>query len=314
MEKQPQISFIIPAKNEEKSIGILTREIISVCKKMSKTFEIIFIDDGSKDKTYKEIERLAKKHKEIVGIKHRRNFGKAVALSTGFNEARGNIIITLDADLQDNPRDIPKFLEKFKQGYDLISGWKKKRNDPFLSKVLPSRIINFLARLLTGVKIHDTNCGFKAYKIDVLRNIEIRGELYRFIPALAQQKGFKVAEVIVNHRKRLYGKSKYGWSRCIKGLIDLLTVTFLTGFSSKPGHFFGIMGILLIIPGFTICSYITYLRITTGGIAYRYPLLFLGVLLIIVGIQFISTGLLAELILIEKKTALKEAISERTKR
>jgi glycosyltransferase involved in cell wall biosynthesis len=296
MQTQPQLSFIIPIKDEEGSVKQLATEIIKVCRKIKKSYEIIFVDDGSTDQSGTVIKKLVSKHKGIKLIQLRGNFGKSIALSAGFSQAQGEIIFTMDGDLQDKPQEIPRFLEKLNQGYDLVSGWKKIRHDP-LSKTLPSKIFNRAAARLTHVPIHDFNCGFKAYKRQVIGNLNLYGELYRFIPALAAQKRFLVGEIIVEHQARRFGKSKYGWTRMIRGFFDLLTIIFLTSYSSRPGHFFGTLGLLFFIPGFLIGLYIAYLRFTTGGIAYRYPLLFLGVLLMIVAIQFISTGLLAEMIL-----------------
>lgn len=293
--RAPQISFVIPVKDEEKSVEQLSNEIVKECVKLKKTYEIIFIDDGSVDKTFEIIKDLYLKNKNIKAIRHRRNFGKSAALSTGFAGANGEIVFTLDGDLQDNPLEIPKFLEKLDQGYDLISGWKKKRYDSTLI-TLPSIIGNFLIRKLTGVKVHDLNCGFKAYRKEVIQNLNIYGELYRFIPILVNQKGYKIGEIVVRHRPRHFGKSKYSWFKIIKVFLDLITVLFLTGHATHPGHFFGTLGLVFFAPGLLIGFYITYLRITTGGIAYHYPLLFLGVLLMVVGIQFVSTGLLAEMI------------------
>ena len=243
---------------------------------------------------------LNKKDKNVIVIKHRGNWGKSVALQNGFNKATGEIIITLDADLQDNPNDIHKFLEKINKGFDLVVGWKKKRYDP-ISKTLPSKIGNFLTRTFTGAKIHDLNCGFKAYKKEVTENLNLYGEMYKYIPVLAYKQNYKITEVEIHHQKRKYVKSKYGWERNLKGLLDLISVIFLTGYSTRPGHFFGTIGAISFFFGFLIGIYITYLRITTGGIDYHYPLLFLGVLLMVIGVQFVSTGLLAESVLYSSK-------------
>ena len=312
MTKPPEISFVIPAKDEEKSLAILAGEISSVCKKIKKTYEIIFIDDGSTDSTFGTIKRLAKKNKNIKGYRLRGWFGKSVALSVGFAKAEGEVIFTIDGDLQDDPKEIPKFLGKLDEGYDLVSGWKKKRKDP-ITKTLPSRIINFAVRILTAVEIHDVNCGFKVYRKEVVKDLNIYGDLYRFIPVLAERKGFRLAEIAVNHKARRFGKSKYGWKRFVSGFLDLLTVFFLARYLRRPGHFFGTFGIIFLSIGFIIGLYITYLRITTGGIAYRYPLLFLGVLLIILGVQFVMTGLLAEMIIFfQKREGLEDFIKEST--
>lgn len=310
MQKQ-QLSIVIPAKDEEDSVTILYNELIELLQKLDNEYEIIFVDDGSTDQTYQRLEQLHKKNNRVKVIKLRGNFGKSVALQVGFDHAKGEIIITLDADLQDNPKDIIQFLNKLDEGYDLVSGWKKIRNDPKLGKVIPSRIVNFLTRLLTGLKTHDINCGFKAYRKEVIENLNLYGELYRFIPVIALKQNFRVGETVVDHRTRRFGKTKYGWGRGIKGVLDLLTIVFLTGYFRRPGHFFGTLGLLAFFLGMLIGIYITYLRITTGSIQFRHPLLFLGMLLMIIGVQFISTGLLAEMVVYSKqKFDYKSAISK----
>lgn len=294
MKDKPKISFIIPAKDEEGSLPTLYREIVSSAVKLGEPFEIIFVDDGSCDKTFEILTGLHNNDYRVKVLKHRGNFGKSIALQTGFESAQGEIIITLDADLQDNPQEIPKFIIKIREGYDLVSGWKKKRYDP-ISKTIPSKIGNGLTRILTGIKIHDLNCGFKAYRKEVTDNLHLYGELYKYIPVLAAKQNFRVTEIIVEHRKRKYGKSKFGWKRNIKGFLDLLTVIFLTGYLSRPGHFFGTFGFISFFFGFVIGLYITYLRIATGSIQNRHPLLYLGMLLMIIGVQLVTTGLLAEM-------------------
>lgn len=290
------LTFVIPSKNEQDSVEILYQEIITAVEPLKKLIEFIFIDDGSTDDTFKRLESLHQKDPRVGVIKLRGNFGKSTALQEGFNRARGDIVFTLDADLQDDPKEIPLFLEKLDKGFDLVSGWKKKRHDPSISRVIPSRILNFLTNVLTGVNIHDTNCGFKAYRKEVIENLNLYGELYRFIPVIAAKQNFKVGEIVVEHRSRKFGKTKFGWERGVKGILDLLTVVFLTGYMRRPGHFFGTLGLIAFFLGFTIGAYITYLRLTTGTIQDRQPLLFLGMLLMIIGIQLISTGLLAEMI------------------
>lgn len=294
--KKPSLSFVVPVRNEEESVAKLASEISSVCKKIRKDFEIIFIDDGSTDSTFNQVKKLAKATKNIHVYRLRGWFGKSTALTVGFNQAKGDIVFTMDGDLQDNPAEIPNFLKKMGEGYDLVSGWKKTRHDP-ISKTLPSKIINFAVRILTGLKLHDINCGFKAYRSEVVKDLNIYGDLYRFIPVLADRKRFRIAEIAVNHRARKFGKSKYGWKRFFVGFLDLLTVFFLARYLRRPGHFFGTTGAVLLGSGAVIGLYITYLRVTTGSIQFRYPLLFLGVLLIILGIQLIMTGLLADMIL-----------------
>ncbi len=290
-----ELSFVIPVKNEEKNLPILYQELISNLKKITDNFEFIFIDDGSTDATHSVIEKLKNKDKRIKIIKHRGTFGKSVALQHGFDLAQGEIIFSMDGDLQDNPKEIQKFLNKLNDGYDVVSGWKKERHDP-LSKTIPSKIGNWVSRLLTGIKIHDLNCGFKAYRKEVAKNLHLYGELYKYIPIIAEKQNYKVTEVVVEHRRRKYGKSKFGWQRNIKGFLDMMTVVFLTGYLKRPAHFFGTAGIVSFFFGFVIGLYITYLRFTTGSIQYKHPLLFLGILLMIIGVQLITTGLLAEMI------------------
>ncbi|MFH1827151.1 MAG: glycosyltransferase family 2 protein [bacterium] len=288
------LSFILPAKNEEDSVPILYKEISDVCKKIGKKYEIIFVDDGSSDRTFEAIKKLSKSDKKVKAIKLRGWFGKSIALQAGFERAKGEIIVTMDVDLQDDPAELPNLLSKLNSGYDLISGWKKKRYDP-ISKKIPSKIGNLVTRALTGIKIHDLNCGYKVYRREVVEQINLYGELYKYIPVLAQKQNFKVGEVIVKHRPRKFGKSKFGWERNIKGFIDMLTIVFLTGYLKRPAHFFGTFGFVFFSIGFYIGLYITYLRVLTGTIQNRHPLLFLGMLLMIVGIQLVTTGLLAEL-------------------
>ncbi len=305
------LSFVIPVKNEAESIPQLTKEIASVCKRLTKSYEIFFIDDGSTDTSFKVIKTLAAKNKAIHCLRLRSNFGKATALSEGFKHAKGDIIFTMDGDLQDNPIEIPNFLKKLNEGYDLVNGWKKVRRDP-ISKTLPSKVINTSVRILTGLTLHDINCGYKAYTKTVAKSLNLYGDLYRFIPILVQKQGFKIAEIPVKHRERTSGKSKYGWQRFMIGFLDLLTVFFLARYLKRPGHFFGTLGAISFALGFVIGLYITYLRLTTGSIQYRYPLLFLGILLIIIGIQFVITGLLGEMIIyFNHKEDLSELVIEK---
>lgn len=298
--KNPEISLIIPAKDEEESIETLYKKLVDVLEKIKKGFEIVFVDDGSKDKTFEKLKALNKKDKRVKIVKLRGNWGKSTALLAGFDYSRGDIVITMDADLQDDPAEIPKFLEELNKGYDLVSGWKKVRFDPW-HKVIPSRILNFISAKMTRVNLHDINCGFKAYRREVVQNLNLYGELYRFIPILVAKKNFRVGEVVVKHRTRRYGKTKYGIERNIKGFLDLLTVVFITGYFKRPGHFFGTLGFISFSIGFIIGLYISYLRFTTGSIQYRHPLLFLGILLMVIGVQLVSTGLLAELIIHSRK-------------
>lgn len=312
MRRKKMVSFVIPAKDEWESIPTLYKEITRTIKKTTYNFEFVFVDDGSIDNTLKVLKKLRKNDRKIKIISHRGNFGKSIALQNGFALAQGDIIITMDADLQDNPLDIPKLLEKIESGYDLVSGWKKKRYDP-IAKTFPSKIGNWATRLLTGIKIHDLNCGFKAYRKEVINNLNLYGELYKYIPVIAMKQNFKIGEVVVSHKPRKFGRSKFGWTRNIKGFLDMLTVTFLTGYFRKPSHFFGGLGIVSFFFGFVIGLYITYLRVTTGSIQYHHPLLFLGMLLMIIGVQLVSTGLLAEMMIytqqkIDYKSTIREII------
>lgn len=305
------ISFVVPARDEEKTVEILYKGIESELKKLSINFEVIFIDDGSTDRTFDILKKISLKDKRLKVVRLRGGFGKSIALQTGFNMAAGDIVFTMDADLQDDPTDIPKFLKKLEEGYDLVSGWKKIRYDP-ITKTIPSKLGNSLVRILTKLPIHDSNCGYKAYRKEVLRDINLYGELYKYIPIFAQSSNFRVGEVIISHHPRKFGKSKFGIERNIKGILDLITVVFLTGYVKRPGHFFGTVGLSFFSIGFVIGLYITYLRITTGGIEFHIPLLFLGVLLMVVGIQFFSTGLISELITSynQDKSKVKNYISE----
>lgn len=299
--KKPDLSFVIPAKNEQENIELLYKEILANVTKIKKTFEIIFIDDGSTDTTSESIRKITKKDKRVKGIILRGWWGKAAGLQLGFENANANIIFTMDADLQDDPKEIPNFLKKISEGYDLVVGWKKRRHDPW-HKVIPSRFLNnFLIPSLTGIKIHDTNCGYKAFKREVLKNINLYGEQFRYLPIVVSKQNFKVTEIVINHRERKFGKSKFGIERNIKGFLDLITIVFLTGYLRRPGHFFGGLGILSFVIGFVIGVYIAYLRVTTGSIQYRHPLLFFGILLMIIGVQLLSTGLLAEMIIYSKQ-------------
>lgn len=305
-----KLSFVIPAKDEEDSVESLYQEISKEAEKITKQFEIIFIDDGSRDKTFEILKKLAEKDKNLKVVKFRGNWGKAAALQTGFNLATGDIIFTMDADLQDNPTEIPNFIRKLEEGYDLVSGWKRERHDPW-HKVIPSRILNWMTGKFTGVWLHDINCGYKAYRREVVQDLNLYGELFRFIPIFAAKLNYKVTEIPIEHRERKYGKSKFGFERNIKGFLDLITIIFLTGYVRRPGHFFGFLGLASFFLGFLIGIYITFLKLTLGNIGGRSPLLFLGILLMVIGIQLLTTGLLAELMLYSRqKQDYKQAIDK----
>ncbi len=293
------LSIVIPLYNEEESLPELTEWIVRVMEENNFDYEIIFIDDGSTDNSWEVIRGLRKQYPRIRAYRFRRNYGKAAGLYVGFQKAKGDVIITMDADLQDSPDEIPALYRMItEQGYDLVSGWKKKRYDPWLSKNLPSKIFNFTARMVSGLKLHDFNCGLKAYKAKVAKAIELYGDMHRYIPILAKNAGFKrIGEKVVQHRPRKYGKSKFGASRFIHGFLDLLTLTFLSNFAKRPMHFFGSLGMLSFLVGFIILAYLSYEKLfhDVYKITDR-PLFYLGVLTVILGTQLFLTGFLGDMI------------------
>ncbi|MDY3554053.1 glycosyltransferase family 2 protein [Gemmata sp. JC717] len=236
------LSLVIPVFNEDESLAALHAEIVEVARGLPERVEMIFIDDGSKDRSWTVVQDLAAKDERVRGVRFRRNFGKAAALAAGFDAARGQIVVTMDADLQDDPHEIPRFLEALRGGLDVVSGWKKVRHDPW-HKVFPSRVFNKFLSVLTGVHLHDHNCGMKAYRAEALREVYLYGELHRFVPVLATARGFKVGELVIRHRARKFGSSKYGWKRFIKGALDVATVRLLTGFGRRPNHLLGTWGL-----------------------------------------------------------------------
>ena len=289
------ISIVVPLYNEEESLYELTGAIE---KSLAKTysFEIIFIDDGSTDASWEEVSKLAQEKNFVHGISLRTNQGKSAALQAGFEKAKGEFVVTMDADLQDDPNEVPEMIAKLKEGNDLVSGWKKKRYDP-ISKTIPSKFFNYVTQVASGIKLHDFNCGLKAYKNEVVKSIYLYGELHRYVPVLAKREGYdKIAEQVVKHHPRKYGITKFGLSRFINGFLDLVTILFVQRYLQKPMHFFGAIGVLLLLIGGMINVYMAFLRIVmNAGIGNR-PLLFLGILLMVLGVQFFSTGLLGELI------------------
>mgnify|MGYP002551442373 FL=1 len=287
------VSIVIPVYNEEESLKLLYEKIIENIPEQYER-EIIFVNDGSTDKSVEVIKKLIMQDTQVHLISFCKNFGKAMALETAFRNAKGDIIITMDADLQDDPIEIPNFLAKIEEGYDLVSGWKKHRQDP-LEKRLPSKLFNKVTAKLSGVELHDFNCGFKAYRREVTESIDVYGELHRYIPVLAHRKGFRITEIVVHHNKRQYGKSKYGFERYLRGLFDSLTVAFLGKYYDRPMHLFGKGGLLCGFVGFVICVYLVVLKIMGQAIGGR-PLLVLGVLLIILGVQLFSIGFLGDML------------------
>lgn len=289
------LSVVIPVYNEEENIPVLHEKVRNVLQRIGEEYEIIYVDDGSTDRTLEILESLQKKDNHVVVLSLRRNFGQTAAFAAGFDFSRGDVIITMDADLQNDPEDIPRLLELIKE-YDLVSGWRKERKDPFFSRRLPSMIANWLISKVTGVRLHDYGCSLKAYRKDIVKNLRLYGEMHRFIPAVASWYGVKVAEVPVRHHPRFKGRSKYGISRTFKVLLDLVTVKFLQSFSTKPIQFFGSMGLFSSVLGFFILLYLTALKLFQGASIGGRPLLILGVLLIVVGVQFVGMGLLGEMI------------------
>lgn len=293
ISNQYDLSIVIPFYNEEESLSILYEKIVLVLNKLGKSYEIIFIDDGSTDNSYNIVSDIQNGDPNLKIVKFRSNFGKAKALNEGFKKAKGRIVFTMDADLQDDPEEIPNFLNKIDEGFDLVSGWKIKRHDP-LEKRLPSKLFNKTTSLVTGLKLHDFNCGFKAYKREILEEIRVYGELHRYIPALAHWQGYTVGEISVRHHARKFGVSKYGWERYFRGLFDLCTVVLLTKYIRNPLHLFGFSGIASLLVGTVILCFLTGLQILYGGILGHRPLSFFAVLLILVGGQLVSLGLMAE--------------------
>jgi glycosyltransferase involved in cell wall biosynthesis len=299
-----EISVVIPLYNEEQSLRELFDKIRNVLNRSGR-FEVIFVDDGSTDGSMRVLHELRNRDRRVKIIRFRRNYGKSAALSVGFAKAEGDIVITMDADLQDDPNEIPSLVNEIKKGYDLISGWKKKRRDP-ISKTIPSRFFNFVTSIITGIKIHDFNCGLKAYRKEVVKEVEIYGELHRYIPVLAHWLGYKVGEIPVQHHQRKYGRTKYGLGRFWKGFLDLLTVIFTTRYMQRPLHLFGFWGMVFFLTGFAIDLYLVTLKFTEGMALSNRPLFFGGILLIIVGVQFISIGLIGEMITKTRRTPEKE--------
>lgn len=298
MPENIDISLVIPLYNEEESLPELCSWIEKVMTQHAYAYEVLLIDDGSIDASWKAINQLSAVNKNIKGIKFRRNYGKSAALNVGFEKARGEVVITMDADLQDSPEEIPALYAMIKnEGYDLVSGWKKKRFDP-LSKTIPTRLFNYATRKMSGIHLHDFNCGLKAYRADVVKNIEVYGEMHRYIPVIAKWTGFKkIGERTVQHQSRKYGTSKFGLERFVNGFLDLLSITFVSKFGKKPMHLFGLLGMLLFILGFGIAAYLAYAKLVLHD--YRMterPLFYLGLLSMIIGTQLFLTGFLAEMI------------------
>lgn len=292
-----QVSLVIPVYDEVESLPELRRQITETCEAAGLSFEAWLIDDGSKDASWSLIEQFHQEDARFRGVRFNRNYGKSAALAVGFERATGQYVITLDADLQDDPAEIPALIALLASGYDLVSGWKKKRNDP-LSKTIPSKFFNWVTQAVSGIHIHDFNCGLKAYRGEVVKAVKVYGELHRYIPLLAKWEGFeRITEKVVNHRERKFGKTKFGLERMVRGALDLITLTFLTRFAARPMHFFGGIGILSFMAGFGIAFYLTIAKLFLNHPVGNRPILFLGMLLMLLGAQSFLTGLLGEMLI-----------------
>ena len=288
------ISVVVPVHDEERTVALLLDELGGVLDGVGRAWEVVFVDDGSTDGTFAALTRLHAAQANVRVVRLRRNFGKAAALQAGFEEAQGDVVVTIDGDLQDDPAEIPRLLAKLDEGFDLVSGWKTRRRDP-LTRRIPSRIFNWVSGRVSGLRLHDLNCGLKAYRAEVVSGLRIYGELHRYIPVLAHYRGFRVAELPVHHRPREHGRSRYGMERYLRGFLDLLTVTFMGRYRHRPLHLFGGLGLLLGAVGFVVLGYLTVVKLGGAAIGHR-PLLTLGVLLVVVGVQLVSLGLLSELL------------------
>lgn len=294
---QPHLSIVVPVYEEEESLPELAALIRQVCEQAQFSFEVWLIDDGSTDGSWAAIEQINKEDPRFAGIRFRRNYGKSAALAVGFQQARGQYVVTMDADLQDDPAEIPALLAMIDAGNDMVSGWKQKREDP-ISKTIPSRVINIITRKLTGIPLHDINCGLKAYRSEVVKSVRVYGELHRYIPLLAKWEGFtRIAEKPVRHHARKYGRTKFGIERFIRGFLDLITVLFMTRFAVRPMHFFGTIGMMAFSGGLLISLWISIDKLVFDKPIGDRPLLLFGVLLILLGTQMFTTGLLGEMII-----------------
>ncbi len=293
------ISVVVPLYNEEESLRELNDWIAKVMQDHKFSYEVIYVDDGSGDGSWKVVEQLAVEYKTVKGIRFRRNYGKSAALNEGFKVAQGDVVITMDADLQDSPDEIPELYRMItEEDYDMVSGWKKKRHDP-ITKTIPSKFYNWTTRKLSGIKLHDMNCGLKAYRNEVVKNIEVYGEMHRYIPIIAKWEGYrKIGEKVVIHQKRKYGVTKFGLDRFVKGYLDLLSIIFVSKFAQRPMHFFGTFGSLIFFVGFIIATYLAYTKFFTVSYTKMTdrPLFYFGLLAMIIGTQLFLTGFLADMI------------------
>lgn len=293
-QEDPDLSIVIPLFNEAESLPELYAQLIAALEPTGLSFNILFIDDGSRDGSFEVIAGLHRQDERVTAIQFRRNYGKSAALAVAFEEARGRIVVTMDADLQDDPQEVPGLIEQLHDGYDLVSGWKQSRQDP-ITKTLPSRLFNRVTSMVSGLRLHDFNCGLKAYRHEVIKAIPVYGDLHRYLPVLAHWSGFRVGERPVRHHARKYGQTKFGVGRFTHGFFDLLTVFFVSKYTRRPLHWFGSFGLLAFSAGFAFALYLTWLWLQGIGIGTR-PLLLLGALLMILGIQLVSIGLVGEMI------------------
>jgi len=309
----PEVSIVVPVLNEREALPDLWDELQTACSSLGRSWEAVFVDDGSTDGSWDLLETLALAHPEVGAVKLRRNFGKSAALAVGFAHTVGDVVLTLDSDGQDDPAEIPTLLRALDDGYDLVSGWKRERRDP-AARRWASRVFNAVTSRLSGVRVHDLNCGLKAYRGECARSLEIYGELHRFTPVLASQRGWRVGEIPVNHRPRRHGRSRFGIERYVRGFFDLISVGFIGRYQNRPLHLFGGLGLVLMLIGVGICVYLTILKIGGAAIGER-PLLFLGILLIFVGIQLGTLGLLGQMLTLTRREITRggadEALIER---
>ena len=297
LHDRPDLSVVVPVLEEAESLPELADQIRTACDENGYSFEVLFVDDGSRDRSWNVIHQIHEDDPRFGGIRFRRNYGKSAALDIGFERAHGRYVVTMDADLQDDPAEIPRLIGRLEEGYDLVSGWKKERQDP-LSKRAPSKFFNLVTRGISGINLHDFNCGLKAYRRDVVKSVHVYGELHRYIPLLAKWEGYgRISELVVKHRPRQYGATKFGLDRFIKGFLDLISVVFLTRFAARPMHFFGTFGTLAFLVGFAISLWISVDKLVFGNPIGDRPLLLLSSLMIIVGVQMFTTGLLGEMMI-----------------
>jgi glycosyltransferase involved in cell wall biosynthesis len=307
-EQTPQmLSLVVPLYNEAESLRELYDRVSTMLAGLDRQAEIIFVDDGSTDGSFNILAELAQRDPRVRVVQFRRNYGKSAALAVGFRKASGEVVVTLDADLQDDPLEVPRLLARLDEGYDLVSGWKRDRHDPLIKRVT-SKLFNWVTGWLTGVRLHDINCGLKAYRREVTETLIIYGQLHRFLPVLAQWEGFRVTELPVRHFPRKFGHTKFGASRFTSGFFDLITVMFLTRFTTRPLHLFGLAGLVSTVVGVGISAYLAYERLFFQKYLSNRPLLFLGILLIIVGVQFVSLGLIGEMITASRKTEIRYSV------